>query len=109
MGEERRRALEDRYILDFQRFAQTRARRNRLFANWAAKKLGRNDQEAYLEEVECAGNLEAGDSDVMRKISNDLRNAGQIVDEQELRAMMNDMMFEAAAQLEAETQAEDCS
>lgn len=103
VSNDRRKALEDKYILDFQRLAQTRALRDQLLANWAAKKLGRNDQDAYLEEVERAGTLEAGDNDVLRKISNDLRNAGQAVDEGELRAMMNEMMFEAAAQLEART------
>lgn len=98
-----RRAIEDKYIKDFQRLPHTRARRDRLFATWAAEKLGRNDLDAYIEEVRRTSAVEAGDSALLQKVFVDLIEAGQNADEASLRALMNEMMFEAAAQLEAAT------
>jgi hypothetical protein len=103
MSDEWRKAIEDKYIKDFQRLPRTRARRDRLFATWAAARLGRNDLDAYIEEVRRTSTLEAGDIALLRKVFNDLIRAGQNVDEANLAALLNEMMFEAAAQLAAET------
>ncbi|WP_087004429.1 ATPase inhibitor subunit zeta [Rhizobium sullae] len=47
----RRRALEDKYILDLERSLKVQARRNRLLAEWVAAAIGQNDLEAYVDEV----------------------------------------------------------
>lgn len=84
---------------------KTRMRRDRLLADWAAKKLGHPDLQAYLVEVRLAGQAAPGDDDVLQKVLADLRSKGVAPSEDEIRTMMNDMMFEAAEALELEASA----
>lgn len=105
MDDDRRRALEANYIADFQMLFETRARRNRLLANWAAKRLKRNDEDAYLAEILRAGLAEPGDDDILRKVLVDLRSADIDMSEDEIRERMHEMMFDAAAELDAERSA----
>ncbi|MBP2562443.1 hypothetical protein J2857_005234 [Neorhizobium galegae] len=98
----RRRALEERYILDFQMLFKTRTRRDLLFATWAATKLGRQDPADYLEEVRSAGRAAPGDDDILQKVLADFRSVGQEITEEDLRSVMNEMMFDAAEELEAD-------
>lgn len=100
---DRERALEDKYILDFERSFETRARRDRLLAQWVADLIGRNDTEVYVDEVLAAGQTEAGDDDVLRKVLADFSLAGRPRDEEELREKMRALLFEAAGQLESES------
>ncbi|MGV4796679.1 ATPase inhibitor subunit zeta [Rhizobium sp. F40D2] len=83
---------------------RTRARRNQMLAAWAASKLGRANADAYLKEVQLVDAAVSGDDDILQKILADLRSAGQKVDEDDLHSMMNEMMFDAAEELEAERQ-----
>lgn len=101
MFEERRRALEDKYILDFERSFKVRARRNRLMAEWAAKQIGRNDVEAYVIELEAAG-LEAGDTSLVQKLIGDFNGAGHAADEAMLREKLHELMYDAAEAMESE-------
>ncbi len=96
-----RRAIEDKYIKDFQRLPVTRARRDFLFAKWAAQELGRNDIDAYVEEVRLSSATSTGDAALLHKVLEDLRAAGLNVKEEGLRSILHEMMFEAAAELEA--------
>jgi hypothetical protein len=101
MFEERRRALEDKYILDFERSFKVRARRNRLMAEWAAKQIGRNDVEAYVNEIEAAG-LESGDTSLMHKLVSDFNESGRPADEVVLREKLHELMYDAAEAMESE-------
>lgn len=101
----RRQYLEECYILDFAMLQKTRMRRDELLAVWAAKKLGHPDREAYLAEVRLAGQAAPGDEDVLQKVLADLRSKGLAPSEDEIRAMMNEMIFEAAEALELEVRA----
>jgi hypothetical protein len=98
--EDRRRALEDKYILDFERSFKVRTRRNRLLAEWVAGIIGRNDVEAYVSEVLDTGLASPGDASLIQKIVADLRAAGQAVDEEFLREKMHELMYVAAEAIE---------
>ncbi|WCK68719.1 ATPase inhibitor subunit zeta [Agrobacterium tumefaciens] len=101
----RRRYLEKRYILDFAMLQKTRMRRDELLADWAAKRLGRHDLQAYLVELRLAGQADPGDDDVLQKVLADLLGKGVAPSEDQIRTMMNEMMFEAAEALELEASA----
>lgn len=68
---EREKALEEKYILDFERSLRVRERRDRLLAGWAAHVLDRADAAAYAEEIAEASRIEAGDDDVLSKVLRD--------------------------------------
>ncbi|THK36321.1 DUF1476 family protein [Ensifer sp. MPMI2T] len=73
---ERKKALEEKYILDFERSLRVRECRDRLLAGWAAHVLDRADAAAYAEEIAEASRTEAGDEDVLRKVLRDFESAG---------------------------------
>lgn len=99
---EREKALEEKYILDFQRALEVRERRNRLLAKWAAETIGRADETVYAEEVIAAGLAEAGDDDVLLKVLGDLHAANVPMTKAMLQEKMRALLFVAAEQLEAE-------
>jgi hypothetical protein len=79
------------------------ARRNKLLGLWAAEKLGLAgaDADAYAKEVVMADFEEAGDDDVLRKISKDLDAKGVAQTEQDIRRVMNELLAQAVAQIKA--------
>ncbi|MCA1408347.1 DUF1476 family protein [Ensifer sp. IC3342] len=103
---EREKALEEKYILDFERSLRVRERRNRLLAGWAARALDRADATAYAEEVAAAGQAEAGDDDVLRKVLRDFESAGIPATREQLQEEMRALLFVAAEQLDAESKAD---
>ncbi|MBB4229837.1 ATPase inhibitor subunit zeta [Rhizobium mongolense] len=100
--DDRRRALEDKYILDFERSLKVRARRNRLLAEWVAAAIGRNDVDAYVNEVVAIAIASPEDANLLQKILADFSAAGQVADEALLREKMHDLMYMAAEALESE-------
>ncbi|WP_087001972.1 ATPase inhibitor subunit zeta [Rhizobium sullae] len=100
--DDRRRALEDKYILDLERSLKVRARRNRLLAEWVAAAIGRNDLEAYVDEVVATALASPEDQDLLRKIVVDFNAAGQAADEAFIREKMHDLMYTAAEAMESE-------
>ena len=99
---ERQKALEEKYLLDFERAIRVRDRRNRILAKWAAQVIARADTSAYVEEVIAAGQAEPGDDDVLLKVLADLRSANVAADEAMLQEKMRALLYVAAEQLEAE-------
>ena len=75
------------------------ARRNKMLGLWAAGVLGKSgaDAEAYAKEVVLADFEEAGDNDVLRKVTKDLQPKG--VTEQQVRAQMTELLAQAVEQL----------
>jgi hypothetical protein len=75
------------------------ARRNKMLGLWAAGVLGKSgaDAEAYAKEVVLADFEEAGDNDVLRKVTKDLEPKG--VTEQQIRAQMTELLAQAVEQI----------
>jgi hypothetical protein len=103
--DKREEAFEKKYALDQEQKFKAEARRNRLLGLWVAEKLGKSGEAAaaYAKEVIAAEFEEAGDADVVRKVTGDLSAKGISVSEQEIRARMNELMAVAVAQAKAGT------
>ena len=80
------------------RFRAT-ARRNKKLAAWAAEKLGRADADAYFKEVMAADLEEAGDDDVIRKITADFAKANVEQSEHQIRRTMDELMATAVSEI----------
>jgi hypothetical protein len=70
-----------------------------------AEKLGKSgaDADAYAKEVIAAEFEEAGDDDVVRKVTSDLTAKGVTLGEREIRVKMDELMAQAVAQIKAGT------
>ena len=99
----RKSAEENKFALDQELRFKANARRNRLLGQWAAEKLGLTGDAAaaYAKEVVMADFEEAGDDDVLRKVSKDLADKGVAQSEHQIRRTMDELMAEAVAQIEA--------
>ena len=97
----RKKASETRFVLDAEQEFKAGARRNKLLAQWAAPILGRDDVDAYIAEVIKSDFEEAGDDDVLRKVSADLEKVGSGIPAEELREKMDDLMEAAREQIAA--------
>ena len=97
--DKREEGFEKKFAHDEELRFKAMARRNKLLGLWAAEKLGLTgaEAEAYAKEVVLADFEEAGDNDVLRKVSKDLQPKG--VTEQQIRARMTELLTEAVAQI----------
>ena len=68
--DKREEGFEKKFALDEETKFKAEARRNKLLGLWAAEKLGKAGDEAaaYAKEVVAADFEEAGDTDVLRKV-----------------------------------------
>ncbi len=75
---------------------RARARRDKRFAQWAAAKMGIAEAEvaAYETAVIRAALKEAGDQDIIAKVSADFADAGVKISDQELIAELAQCMLE---------------
>lgn len=98
--DKREEGFEKKFAHDEELKFKAMARRNKLLGLWAAGELGKSgaDADAYAKEVVLADFEEAGDDDVLRKVTKDLADKG--VTEQQVRAKMNDLLAEAVKQLQ---------
>ncbi len=96
--DDRADAFENKFAHDAEMQFKAEARRNKLLGLWVAELLGKSGDEAasYAKEVIKADFEEAGDDDVMRKVSADL---GDKADEATIREKMDTLLTEAKAQL----------
>jgi hypothetical protein len=99
--DKREEGFEKKFALDEEQKFKAEARRNKLLGLWAAEKLGKtgDDAAAYAKEVVAADFEEAGDTDVLRKVVNDL--VGKGVTEREIRKKMDELLAVAVAQVKA--------
>jgi len=97
--DKREEGFEKQFAHDEELRFKAMARRNKMLGLWAAGVLGKSgaDAEAYAKEVVLADFEEAGDSDVLRKISKDLQPKG--VTEQQIRAQMTELLAQAVEQI----------
>ena len=98
---DRERGEEAKYVFDEENAFKIAARRNKLFGQWAAEKMGLTEEEtdAYAKSVVQADFEEAGDEDVIRKVLGDLTAADCDIDEAGVRAALAEKHAEARRQL----------
>jgi hypothetical protein len=101
--DEREQAYEKKFALDQDLKFRAESRRNRLLAEWAAAKLGimGTALQDYVRSVVKADLEEKGDHDVFRKIHNDFAAAGVKVPDDEIHAVMGQLLAKAVADIEA--------
>ena len=101
--DKREEGFEKKFALDEEQRFKANARRNKLLGLWAAEKLGLTGPaaDAYAKEVVVADFEEAGDDDVLRKVSKDFKDKGVAQTDQQIRQTMDALMAEAAAQIKA--------
>ena len=99
--QDRKRGEEAKYAFDEENAFKIAARRNKLFGQWAAEKMGLTEEEtdAYAKSVVQADFEEAGDEDVIRKVLGDLTAADCDIDEAGVRAALAEKHAEARRQL----------
>jgi hypothetical protein len=99
----REKDFEKKFAHDEELRFKATARRNKLLGLWAAEKLGLADAEAesYAKSVVLADFEEPGDGDVFRKVRNDLDAKGLAVSDDELRAMMTELLAKAVDEIKA--------
>lgn len=75
---DREKAFESKFVHDQETVFKATARRNKLLGQWAAGELGLSgdDADAYAKAVVMADFEEAGDDDVIRKVSADFAEKG---------------------------------
>jgi hypothetical protein len=99
--DDRERAFESRFAKDAELRFKATSRRNRLFGQWAAERLGKSGEaaDAYAKEVVRADFAAPGDDDVLEKVRADFEAAGLAAAPGELRAKMDELLVVAAEQL----------
>ncbi len=86
--EKREKAMEQMYFLASEMAFKIQSRRDRVLAHWVAALVGATDVEAYVAEIIDVRTTAAGDEGVIAKILADVRAAGRILNEKELRVQM---------------------
>ena len=102
--DDREKAQEAKFARDGELRFKAEARRNRLLGLWAAEHMGLSDQHArdYAAEVVAADFAEAGEEDVFRKVSADLKAKGASVSDDMIRKKMAELMLTARDQISTE-------
>ena len=98
---DRQRGEEAKFAHDSNMQFKLANRRNKLLGLWAAEKLGKEGDEAdaYAKEVVAADFEEAGDEDVIRKLTGDFEAAGVECGDAEIRSQLEAKEAEARRQL----------
>jgi hypothetical protein len=101
--DDREKAQENKYFHDEDLRFKAISRRNKLFGTWMAGQLGKTGAsvESYVADVLRADMEEAGDADLLRKVTADLKAAGKPVAEKELKAKLEEFLNAAIKELEA--------
>jgi len=96
--DKREEGFEKKFAHDEELRFKAMARRNKLLGLWAAGLLGKSgaEAEAYAKEVVLADFEEAGDNDVVRKVTKDLTGKAT---EQQIRAQMSEFLTQAVAEI----------
>jgi len=99
--EDRKKGQEAKFAHDAELRFKAEARRNKLLGIWAAELLGLNADEAksYAAEVVASDFEEAGDEDVFRKVSGDIKAKGLTVGDDVIRQKMAQLTIVAQDQI----------
>ncbi len=100
--EDRKKSFENKFAHDAEMQFRVEARANKLLGLWAAELLSKTGDEAtaYAAEVVKSDFEEAGDEDVIRKVTGDL---GSLATADEVRSKRRDCIAMAKAQLAEES------
>lgn len=98
---DREKGEEARYAFNAEQKFKAEARRNKLLGIWVAELLGLSgdDAKVYAAEVVAADFEEAGDEDVFRKVSADLKAKAVSVGEDVIRQKMAQLVAVANEQI----------
>ncbi|WP_417310885.1 DUF1476 domain-containing protein [Devosia sp.] len=102
--EDRQKGQEAKFAHDSELRFKAEARRNRLLGLWAAEQMGLNETHAkeYAAEVVSADFEEAGEEDVFRKVSADMKAKNANVTDEMIRQKMAEFVAVAQQQVLAE-------
>lgn len=102
--DDRQKGQEAKFAFDAEKKFKAEARRNKLLGIWAAElmSLSGDEARAYAAEVVAADFEEAGDEDVFRKVSADLRAKGLSIGDDVIRQKMVTLVQVANEQILAE-------
>lgn len=99
--DDREKGYEAKFARDSELRFKAEARRNRLLGLWAAEHMGLSEEHAkeYAAEVVASDFQEAGDEDVFRKLSEDLKAKGASVSDDMIRQKMVELVAVAREQV----------
>lgn len=102
--DERQKSQEAKFAHDSELRFKADARRNKLLGLWAAEHMGLSAEHAkeYAAEVVASDFQEAGDEDVFRKVSADIKAKGASVSDDMIRAKMAELVAVAREQILSE-------
>ena len=103
--DKREEGFEKKFAHDEELRFKASARRNKSLGLWAAEKMGLSGPaaDAYAKEVVVADFEEAGDDDVLRKVSKDFKAKGVAQSDPQIRQTMDALMLQAIEQIKAGT------
>jgi hypothetical protein len=102
--DDRRKGQESKFAHDAELRFKAEARRNKLLGLWAAEQMGLSEEHAkeYAADVVAADFEEAGDEDVFRKISADIKAKNAQVTDEMIRRKMVELVQVARDQVVSE-------
>jgi hypothetical protein len=101
--DKREGAFENKFAHDEELRFKATARRNKLLGQWAAEKLGFTGEasEKYAKDLVASDLEQAGDDDVVRKITADFAAGKVTQSEHQIRRTMDELMAKAIEQVQA--------
>ncbi len=101
--DDREKGFEKKFAHDQDLKFKAEARRNKMIGEWAAAKLGLagSEVEDYVKSVRRADFEEAGDEDVVRKISADFAEKEIAISDDDIRNQLAEFLAKAVAEVEA--------
>ncbi len=99
---DREKGFESKYALEEAQEFRAISRRNRMFGEWAADRMGLENTHDYAEAIVKYHFEQPGDEDVLRKVGQDLSGAGLTVRDVELRAKMDEFLAIARGEIQAQ-------
>lgn len=102
--DDREKGFERKFQLDEEQAFRAQARRDKLFGQWAASRLGYvgDAAEKYIKAVVDSNFEKPGDEDMLGKVAADFKLGNVAVNDAELRAQLRDCAGLAAKQISEE-------
>ena len=102
--DDRKKGQEAKFAFDAEKKFKAEARRNKLLGIWAAELMDLSPEEAkgYAAQVIASDFEEAGDEDVFRKVSGDLKAKGVAIGDDVIRQKMQSLVYVANEQVASE-------
>jgi hypothetical protein len=101
---DREKGQEAKFAHDAELRFKAEARRNKLLGLWAAEQMGLSEEHAkeYAAEVVASDFAEAGEEDVFKKVTEDLKAKGASVSDEMVRKKMAELVSTAREQVLSE-------